>query len=72
VKRRTSLVEVNIVVTTKDGYKIHLKPMSFTIKRAGSSQIKAIREIMNGILRNAAKNLIMNRSSRSRSRKARK
>jgi small subunit ribosomal protein S3Ae len=51
VKRRTSLVESNIVVTTKDGYKIHLKPISLTIKRAGSSQIKAIRDIMNGILR---------------------
>jgi small subunit ribosomal protein S3Ae len=51
VKRRTSLVESNIVVTTKDGYKIHLKPMSLTIKRAGSSQIKAIRDIMNGTLR---------------------
>ncbi|MFZ0010344.1 MAG: 30S ribosomal protein S3ae [Halobacteriota archaeon] len=57
VKRRTSLVESNIVVTTKDGYKIHLKPMSFTIKRAGSSQIKAIREIMNGILRQRGKDL---------------
>jgi small subunit ribosomal protein S3Ae len=51
VKRRTSLVESNIVVTTKDGYKIHLKPMSLTIKRAGASQIKAIRDIMNGTLR---------------------
>jgi small subunit ribosomal protein S3Ae len=51
VKRRTSLVESNIVVTTKDGYKIHLKPIALTIKRAGSSQIKAIRDIMNGILR---------------------
>jgi small subunit ribosomal protein S3Ae len=51
VKRRTSLVESNIVVTTKDGYKVHLKPISLTIKRAGSSQIKAIRDIMNGTLR---------------------
>jgi len=51
VKRRTSLVESNIVVTTKDGFKVHLKPMALTIKRAGSSQIKAIRDIMNGTLR---------------------
>jgi small subunit ribosomal protein S3Ae len=57
VKRRTSLVESNVVITTKDGYKIHLKPTSLTIKRAGSSQIKAIREIMNKILRERANEL---------------
>jgi small subunit ribosomal protein S3Ae len=57
VKRRTSLVESNIIVTTKDGFKVHLKPMSLTIKRAGSSQIKAIRDIMNGTLRERAKDL---------------
>jgi len=57
VKRRTSLVESNIVVTTKDGYKIHLKPMSLTIKRASSSQIDAIRDIMNGILRERGEEL---------------
>ncbi len=51
VKRRTSLVESNIAVTTKDGYKIHLKPMSFTIKRASSSQINTIRDLMNSIVR---------------------
>jgi small subunit ribosomal protein S3Ae len=57
VKRRTSLVESNVVITTKDGYKIHLKPMSLTIKRAGSSQIKAIRDVMNIILRERANEL---------------
>jgi small subunit ribosomal protein S3Ae len=57
VKRRTSLVESNITVTTKDGFKVHLKPMSLTIKRAGSSQIKAIRDIMNGTLRERANDL---------------
>jgi len=57
VKRRTSLVESNIVVTTKDGYTIHLKPMSLTIKRASSSQIDAIRDIMNGILRERGEEL---------------
>jgi small subunit ribosomal protein S3Ae len=57
VKRRTSLVESNIIVTTKDGFKVHLKPMSLTIKRAGSSQIKAIRDIMNGTLRERANDL---------------
>ena len=57
VKRRTSLVESNVVISTKDGYKIHLKPTSLTIKRAGSSQIKAIRDIMNTILRERANEL---------------
>jgi small subunit ribosomal protein S3Ae len=57
VKRRTSLVESNIIVTTKDGFKVHLKPMALTIKRAGSSQIKAIRDIMNATLRERGKEL---------------
>ncbi|MGZ4903655.1 MAG: 30S ribosomal protein S3ae [Halobacteriota archaeon] len=57
VKRRTSLVESNIAVTTKDGYKIHLKPMSFTIKRASSSQIDAIRDLMSSIVREHSKEL---------------
>jgi len=57
VKRRTSLVEANIAVTTKDGYKIHLKPMSFTIKRASSSQIDAIRDVMNSIVREHSQEL---------------
>jgi small subunit ribosomal protein S3Ae len=57
VKRRTSLVESNIIVTTKDGFKVHLKPMALTIKRAGSSQIKAIRDIMNATLRERGKDL---------------
>ena len=57
VKRRTSLVESNIIVTTKDGFKVHLKPMSLTNKRAGSSKRKAIRDIMNGTLRERAKDL---------------
>ena len=57
VKRRTSLVESNIIVTTKAGLTVHIKPMSLTIKRAGSSQIKAIRDIMNGTLRERAKDL---------------
>ena len=57
VKRRTSLVESNIIVTTKDGFKVHLKPMALTIKRAVSSQIKAIRDIMNATLRERGKEL---------------
>jgi small subunit ribosomal protein S3Ae len=57
VKRRTSLVELNVLTTTKDGYKIRVKPMSFTVKRARSSQIKAIRDIMNDVVRIRANEL---------------
>jgi len=57
VKRRTSLVELNVLTVTKDGYKIRVKPMSFTMKRARSSQIKAIRDIMNDVVLNRANEL---------------
>lgn len=46
VKRRTSKIDANIVVTTKDGYKIRVKPLVFTVKRARTSQIESIRKIM--------------------------
>ena len=46
VKRRTSKIGANLVVTTKDGYKIRVKPLIFTVKRARTSQIESIRSIM--------------------------
>jgi small subunit ribosomal protein S3Ae len=46
VKRQTSRIDANIEVRTRDGYVIRVKPTCFTIKRARSSQIKAIREVM--------------------------
>ncbi|MCQ1535557.1 30S ribosomal protein S3ae [Methanosarcina sp. KYL-1] len=46
VKRQTSRIDANVEVKTKDGYRIRVKPTCFTIKRARSSQIKAIREMM--------------------------
>jgi small subunit ribosomal protein S3Ae len=46
VKRQTSRIDANLDVTTKDGYKIRVKPICFTVKRARSSQIKGIREVM--------------------------
>ncbi|AKB11831.1 SSU ribosomal protein S3AE [Methanosarcina thermophila] len=54
VKRQTSRIDANIDVTTKDGYVIRVKPTCFTIKRARSSQIKAIREIMVDIVQKRA------------------
>lgn len=46
VKRRTSKIDANLVVTTKDGYKVRVKPLVFTVKRARTSQIESIRKIM--------------------------
>jgi small subunit ribosomal protein S3Ae len=54
VKRQTSRIDANIDVKTKDGYIIRVKPTCFTIKRARSSQIKAIRELMVGIVKKRA------------------
>jgi len=46
VKRQTSRIDTNLDVKTKDGYKIRVKPICFTVKRARTSQIKALRDIM--------------------------
>ena len=54
VKRQTSRIDANIEVKTKDGYVIRVKPTCFTIKRARSSQIKAIREVMIEIVKRRA------------------
>ena len=54
VKRQTSRIDANVEVKTKDGYIIRVKPTCFTIKRARSSQIKAIREMMVEIVKRRA------------------
>jgi len=54
VKRQTSRIDANIEVRTRDGYVIRVKPTCFTIKRARSSQIKAIREVMIDIVKRRA------------------
>jgi len=60
VKRRTSKIDANLVVTTKDGCKLRLKPLVFTVKRARTSQIESIRKIMVDIVRNRSKELTFN------------
>jgi small subunit ribosomal protein S3Ae len=57
VKRQTSRIDANLDVKTKDGYVIRVKPICFTVKRARTSQIKAIREVMNRIVRARASEL---------------
>ncbi|MDI9394538.1 MAG: 30S ribosomal protein S3ae [Euryarchaeota archaeon] len=54
VKRQTSRIDANIEVQTKDGYVIRVKPTCFTIKRARSSQMMAIREMMVDIVKKRA------------------
>jgi small subunit ribosomal protein S3Ae len=54
VKRQTSRIDANVDVRTKDGYLIRVKPTCFTIKRARSSQMKAIRELMINIVKRRA------------------
>jgi small subunit ribosomal protein S3Ae len=60
VKRRTTKIDANLVVTTKDGYKLRLKPLVFTVKRARTSQIESIRKIMVDVVVNRAKELTFN------------
>jgi small subunit ribosomal protein S3Ae len=60
VKRRTSKIDANLVVTTKDGYKLRLKPLVFTVKRARTSQIESIRKIMLDIVIKRSKELTFN------------
>ena len=57
VKRQTSRIDTNLNVDTKDGYKIRVKPTCFTVKRARTSQIKAIRDVMNQITEKRASEL---------------
>ncbi|WIM43459.1 30S ribosomal protein S3ae [Methanosarcina mazei] len=54
VKRQTSRIDANVDVRTKDGFVIRVKPTCFTIKRARSSQMRAIREMMVDIVKKRA------------------
>ncbi|SFM16578.1 30S ribosomal protein S3ae [Methanolobus profundi] len=57
VKRQTSRIDANLDVVTKDGYRIRVKPICFTVKRARTSQIKGIREVMVKIVKDRAAEL---------------
>ncbi len=60
VKRRTSKIDANLVVTTKDGCKLRLKPLVFTVKRARTSQIESIRSIMVDVIAKRSKEVTFN------------
>ena len=55
IKRQTSMVTAHLDVMTKDGYKFRITPTCFTVKRARSSQIKAIRQYMTAIVQERAR-----------------
>lgn len=55
VKRQTSMIVSNIDVMTNDGYKVRVKSTCFTIKRARTSQIKSIRQLMSYLVRRKAR-----------------
>jgi small subunit ribosomal protein S3Ae len=60
IKRQTSMITANLDVMTKDGYKVRIKPTCFTVKRARSSQIKAIRQYMTSIAKLRARESDLN------------
>lgn len=57
VKRQTSRIDTNLKVTTKDGYTVRVKPICFTVKRARTSQIEGIREVMDSTVKERANEL---------------
>ncbi len=59
VKRRTTKIDAYTDVITRDKYKIRVKSSCFTLKRARTSQICAIRQIMNNVVTEKAKALEM-------------
>lgn len=57
VRRRTTKVDGIFNVTTKDGYKLRVSASAFTLSRIRTSQEKAIRTIMEKIVKEKASNL---------------
>ncbi|MBC7084907.1 MAG: 30S ribosomal protein S3ae [Methanomethylovorans sp.] len=57
VKRQTSRIDTNLKVTTKDGYTLRVKPICFTVKRARTSQIEGIRQVMDNTVKERANEL---------------
>lgn len=57
VKRRSTRIDANTDATTADGYKVRVKSSCFTIQKSRANQIKAIRGIMDAVVRERAKTL---------------
>jgi small subunit ribosomal protein S3Ae len=56
-RRRTSMIDDVVDLTTKDGYRIRVKPVCFTIKRCQTSQRREIRRVMRDIILNRGQEL---------------
>jgi len=59
VRRRTTKVDGLFEITTKDGYKLRLAVCAFTLSRIKTSQEKAIRAVMEKIIKEKASTLTM-------------
>jgi small subunit ribosomal protein S3Ae len=60
-RKRSSKIDSNIEVVTKDGETIRVKSSCFTLKKASESQIREIRKIMEDVIRNRAASLELNK-----------
>ncbi|MBA5942562.1 MAG: 30S ribosomal protein S3ae [Methanophagales archaeon] len=60
-RKRSSKVDSNIDVVTKDGENLRVKSSSFTLKKASESQIRQIRKIMEEVIRSRAGSLELNK-----------
>ncbi|OKY78235.1 MAG: Ribosomal protein S3AE [Candidatus Methanohalarchaeum thermophilum] len=55
VRRKTDKIDIVVDVLTKEGFKVRVKPVLFTVKRGKSSQIRSLRKKATEIIRNKAK-----------------
>ena len=60
-RKRSSKVDSNIEVVTKDGENLRVKSSCFTLKKASEAQIRQIRKIMEDVIRSRAGTLEFNK-----------
>jgi small subunit ribosomal protein S3Ae len=60
-RKRSSKIDSNIEVVTKDGENLRIKSSCFTLKKASEAQTKQIRKIMEDVIKNRAASLELNK-----------
>lgn len=60
-RKRSSKIDSNIEVVTKDGENMRVKSSCFTLKKASEAQIKLIRKLMEDVIRSRAASLELNK-----------
>lgn len=60
-RKRSSKIDSNIEVVTKDGENIRVKSSCFTLKKASEAQVKLIRKIMEDVIISRASSLEFNK-----------